>query len=158
MQPFNAVWHPQSSQVWSYDEKGVSPEGSSYSQVYVGTVEIVDGVKIAKRHFKSTSAEKAAFWTTIGLYTRADGQCPKPPLVVHQAERFTANLSENLDAYVFVYCNKSGMAFKIGVVALLLCVSIAIIYTTWFHLSNCPIGNSALNYDYMSPQHTLPLP
>lgn len=50
------------------------------------------------------------------------------------------------------------MAFQIGVVAQLLCVSIAILYTTWFHSSNCPIGNSALNYDYMSPQHTLPLP
>ena len=85
----------------------MSPEGS-WSAVYVGIEETVNGEQINKRHFKNTSGEKAIFWVTIGLWSRADGQCPVEPLVVHQAAAWNDSLDENLSPLTVPWCNKSG--------------------------------------------------
>jgi hypothetical protein len=75
-------------QVWNFDEKGVSPEGK-WCAVFTETVEIIDGKQVAKRTFRHTTAEKAPFWVTIGLFTRADGQCPCGPIICHQAAKLS---------------------------------------------------------------------
>ena len=93
--------------MWSYDEKGADPDGR-WSQVYVHKTEEIDGKLVAKRQFRSTTGEKAPFWVTIGLWTRADGQCPVEPIVVHQVVKLNANFTEHLSPMTVVWCNKSG--------------------------------------------------
>jgi hypothetical protein len=93
--------------VWSYDEKGVSPDGK-WTQVYVSAVEEINGKMVAVRRFRTTTGEKADFWTTIGLWTRADGQCPVEPIVVAEAAKLSLNQTENLGLMVTPWCNKSG--------------------------------------------------
>lgn len=93
--------------MWSYDEKGVDPDGR-WGKVYVHATEVIDGKLAAKRSFRTTTGEKAPFWTTIGIWTRADGQCPVEPIVVHQAAELSANHSDNLSPLATAWCSKSG--------------------------------------------------
>ena len=93
--------------MWNYDEKGVCPEGK-WSPVYTEGVQMVNGVPMAKRTFRHTSMERAPFWVTIGLFTRADGQCPVGPVVCHQAAKLTATHSKNLVDPCTVWCTPSG--------------------------------------------------
>ena len=109
LEGINKVWLPPTQnaathcvcvacgdQVWSYDEKGVSPEGKWHAVLVSAPEKGEDGVMRCKRSFKTTSGEKATFWATIGLWSRADGQCPVEPIVVHQAAKLSLNHTENL--------------------------------------------------------------
>lgn len=93
--------------MYSYDEKGVDANGK-WAAVFVNAVVDVDGVKVSKRSFRTTTGEKSPFWTTVGLWTRADGQCPVDPIVVHQSAKMNLNFTENLSPMTTPWCNKSG--------------------------------------------------
>jgi hypothetical protein len=62
----------------------------------------------AERTFRVQTGEKAAFWLTVFFWTRADGQLPIPPFVVHQAEEMSEFLCLNLPADWGVHCASSG--------------------------------------------------
>ena len=70
----------------------------------------MDGKSVAKRTFKSTSGEKAPYWVTVGLWTRAVGQCGKEMMVVHHSGTMNDNFRENLNPLCTVWVSKSGTA------------------------------------------------
>ena len=52
--------------------------------------------------------ENSPFWCTVLLFTRADGNTPIPPIVVHQKKEFTADLNLYLSNDWLVLCTQSG--------------------------------------------------
>ena len=45
---------------------------------------------------KVKTGERAPFWCTLIVFTRADGQCFMPPLVVHQAKYYPQDIHHNI--------------------------------------------------------------
>ena len=81
---------PHPSQVWNCDEIGFDLNGSWIRVVC--TYKLFTG----KHIWKYQTGERAPFWCTALIFTRSDGQCFVPPMIVHQAENYTHDLHWNL--------------------------------------------------------------
>ena len=81
---------PRDSQTWNCDEIGLDPNGN--------WTKVVCTYKWCPREemWKAQTGERAPFWVTLLLFTRADGQCFIPPIVIHQAPKLTAKHCLNI--------------------------------------------------------------
>ena len=70
---------PRATQVWNCDEIWFDPNGK-WRKV-VRTYKLFKGEIM----WRVKTVERAPFWCTLLLLTRAGGQCLMPPIVVHQA-------------------------------------------------------------------------
>ena len=93
---------PRPSQGWNCEEIGFDPNG--YWLNVVCTYKFFTG----KRIWKSQIGERAPFWCTSLIFTRADGQCFVPPIIVHQAENYTHDLHWNFPSDWLVHITPSG--------------------------------------------------
>ena len=80
---------PTATQVWNCDEIGFDP--NSKWQKVVCTYKFFQG----KRMWKLKNGECAPFWCTLLVFTRADGQCFMPPIVVHQSKEYSQGIHHN---------------------------------------------------------------
>ena len=71
---------PRPSQVWNCDDISFDPN-RPWLRV-VCTYKLFAG----KRIWKSQTGERAPFWCTALIFTRAGDQCFMPPMIVHRAE------------------------------------------------------------------------
>ena len=90
------------SQVWNFDKIGLDPNGK--------WTKVLCTYKWCPREgmWKAQTRERAPFWVTVLLFTRADGQCFIPPVLVHQAAELTAEHCLNLLPDWIVHATKSG--------------------------------------------------
>ena len=99
---------PASSQIYGGDEIGMNPHGHKGKQVFCSffrkqIVVVVDG-----------EGGKAPFWVTFFFWTRADGQFPIPPCVVHQAAQLSEFHALNLPLDWCVHASDSGYMDRDG--------------------------------------------
>jgi hypothetical protein len=99
---------PRPDQNWSVDEIGIDPKGK-WSRI-VCTYKWCVSEKI----WKTQQGERTPFWCTILFFTRADGQCPIPPTVVHQASEVSADLFLNLPTNWVCHATPSGYMDRDG--------------------------------------------
>ena len=92
---------PRLSQCWNCDKIGLDPNGN--------WVKIVCTYKWcpAERMWKAQTGERAPFWVTLLLFTRADGQCFIPPMVIHQSSEHTYNYNLYIPSDWIVHITKS---------------------------------------------------
>ena len=64
--------------------------------------------------WKSQTWERDPFWCNSLIFTRADGQCFMPPMIVHQLENYTQDLHWNLPSDWLVHNMSSGYMDKYG--------------------------------------------
>lgn len=99
---------PDAHQIWDGDEIGMNPHGHKGKQCFTAffrrmIVRVVGG-----------EGGKAPFWVTFFFWTRADGQFPVPPCVVHQAAKWSKFLSLNLPGDWCVHHSPSGYMDRDG--------------------------------------------
>ena len=58
--------------------------------------------------WKSQTGERPPFWCTALIFTRDDGQCFIPPIIVHQKENYTQDIHWNLPSDWLVHNTPSG--------------------------------------------------
>ena len=99
---------PRDSQVWNCDEIGLDPNGK--------WTKVVCTYKWCPREemWKAQTGERAPFWVTLLLFTRADGQCFIPPVVIHQAAELTAEHCLHIPSDWIVHATKSGYMDRDG--------------------------------------------
>ena len=99
---------PRPSQVWNCDEIGLDPNGNWNK--------IVCAYKWcnADQIWKAQTGERAPFWVTLLFFTRADGQCPIPPVIVHQSATLSADLLLGVPGDWIVHCTPSGYMDRDG--------------------------------------------
>lgn len=78
------------SQVWNCDEIGFDPNGKWYK--IINTYKWCNTDQV----WKARAGERAEYWCTLLIFTRADGQCFFPPVVVHKQAVQTGDLHLNL--------------------------------------------------------------
>jgi hypothetical protein len=89
---------PDSDQVWNGDEVGFDPKGNWCSVLTDSRTEVC----------RVSTGEKAPFWVTAWFVTRADGQVPLSPTLVHQGPELSAFLLMNLPEDWIVHATPSG--------------------------------------------------
>ena len=99
---------PEAHQIYGGDEIGVNPHGHKGKRVFCSffrkqIVVVVDG-----------EGGKAPFWVTFFFWTRADGQFPIPPCVVHQASQMSEFFALNLPGDWCTHTNTSGYMDRDG--------------------------------------------
>ena len=99
---------PRPSQTWNVDEIGLDPNGKWTRIVCTYKWCPIDQI------WKVQTGERAPFWVTLLLFTRADGACFVPPVVVHQAAELTAAHQLNIPSDWIVHCTKSGYMDRDG--------------------------------------------
>ena len=82
--------HPRPSQVWNHDKISFDPNGSW--RKLVCTYKLFTGDKM----WRTQTGERAPFWCTSLIFTRADGQCFIPHVIFHQAENYTQDIRYNI--------------------------------------------------------------
>lgn len=95
---------PDSDQVWNGDEVGFDPKGR-WQQVLTSS---------RNRVFRTTTGEKAPFWVSAWIWTRADGQCFIPPALVHQGSQLSEFHALNLPSDWVVHATPSGYQDRDG--------------------------------------------
>lgn len=75
--PNGELQWPSPDQLWNADEIGIDADGK-WKRVSKWSWAKTNSVK------KLRSKEKAAFWVSLLLISRADGQCPVNPVIVHE--------------------------------------------------------------------------
>jgi hypothetical protein len=104
--------HPLPHQVWNGDEIGFDPNGS-----FLATYGYTSGGTPPRRSFRLHSGERAPFWVTMFFMSRADGQHPIPPTIVHQGgdeHSLRGDLSLELNADWVVHSTPSGYMDQAG--------------------------------------------
>ena len=99
---------PRPSQVWNCDEIGIDPNGK--------WTKIVCTYKycVAEQIWKAQTGERAPFWCTLLFFTRADGQCFIPPVVVHKSATLTEDLLYGIPDDWIVHVSTSGYMDRDG--------------------------------------------
>ena len=64
--------------------------------------------------WKVQNGERAPFWCTLIVLTRADGKCFMPPVAVHQAKDYSQDLHHNIHLDCTVHHTPSGYMDRYG--------------------------------------------
>ena len=80
---------PEPMMMGNFDEIGLSHKGSWPIAITVAQKNGRD-CQINKKLYRLSTGERNEFWATLFLFTKADGTCPAPPVIVHQAAKRTA--------------------------------------------------------------------
>ena len=96
---------PDSDQVWNADEVGFDPKGR-WQHVLTSSKD--------QRIFRTTTGEKAPFWVTAWLMTRADGQCFVPPAIIHQGSQLSEFHTLGIPSDWIVHSTPSGYQDREG--------------------------------------------
>ena len=70
----------------------------------VCTYKLLAGGRIWRTH----TGERTQFWCTAIIFTRADGQCFIPPVVVHQRTHYTQDLNHNIHSDWLIHNSPPG--------------------------------------------------
>ena len=99
---------PRPSQCWNCDEIGIDPTGK--------WCKIVCTWKycMSEKIWKCKDGEHAPFWVTVLFFTRADGQCFLPPVVVHKGAEQTADFHYGVPADWLIHHSPSGYMDRDG--------------------------------------------
>ena len=101
---------PSANQVWNGDEIGWDPNGKARS-TFSGRREP------GERGFRHVTGERAPFWATMFFFTRADGDRPVPPMIVHQGgsdSEMPASVALYLPEDWGIHCTASGYMDREG--------------------------------------------
>ena len=93
---------PRGTQVWNCDEVGFDPNGR-WNKV-ICTSKFFQG----ERMWKMQNEERAPLWCTLLVFTRGDGQCFVPPIILHQSKEYSQDIHFNLPLYCTVHHTPSG--------------------------------------------------
>ena len=88
---------PRANRVWNCDEIGLNSNGKWRKVVCIYNYfqgEIM---------WKVQTGERALFWCTLLVFTRADGKCFVPPVVVHQSKEYSQDLHHSIPLDWTVY-------------------------------------------------------
>ena len=93
---------PRPSQTWNCDEIGIDPTGK--------WCRIVNTWKycMTEKIWKCRDGEHTSFWVTVLFFTRADGQCFIPPVIVHKGGELTADFTYGVPDDWVVHNTPSG--------------------------------------------------
>ena len=93
---------PRPTQVWNCDEIRFDLNGNWNKMVY--TYKFFMGSMMWRTH----TSERAPFWCTSLIFTRDDGQCFIPPVVVHQSTHYNQYPHDNIPSDWVVHNSPSG--------------------------------------------------
>ena len=96
---------PHSSKVWNCDGIGFDPNGNCNNMVC--TYKFFAGDSI----WMTRTGEIAKLWCTTLIFTRADGKCSIPPVVVHQRTDYTKDLHYNITSDWVIHNSPSGYIY-----------------------------------------------
>ena len=88
--------------VWNYDKIWFDPNGN-WNKI-VCTYKFFTGGRLWRTH----NGERAPFCCTALIFTRSDGQCFIPPVVVHRITHYTQDLHYNIPSDWVIHNSPSG--------------------------------------------------
>jgi len=99
---------PRSSQVWNCDEIGFDPNGNWNRMICTYNWYPIDQI------WRTQTGEHAPFWCTLLVFTRADGQCFMPLVLVHQSACLSKDLLFGVPSDWVVHAMPSGYMDRNG--------------------------------------------
>ena len=99
---------PRSTPVWNCDEVGFDPN-RRWSKIMF-TYKLFQGERI----WKVQTGERAPLWCTLLVFTRADGKCFMPPMIVNQAKKYSQDIHYNIPLDWIVHHTPSGYIDRYG--------------------------------------------
>ena len=99
---------PRATKMWNCDEIWFDPKGKWHKGMC--TYKFIQGEIM----WKVQTGKSAPLWCTLILFTRADGQCFMPPIVVHQAKYYSQYIHHNIPFEWIVHHTPSGYMDRDG--------------------------------------------
>ena len=99
---------PRPSQFWNFDEIGINLNGKWCKVIFTYKYCMTDKI------WKCQDGEDAPYWVTVLFFTRADGQCFLPPIIVHQGAALSTDFLYGIPDDWIVHHSPSGYMDKDG--------------------------------------------